>query len=144
MPTILEQAGTDVPKHIPEAQGMSLLSENEHEFVVTQRMNFTKGLDFWQRTYPDHDFEQYDYGNLISFKTRRRKFVWASKGRHCLFDLEKDPRETCSVFGDDERSRTYLRRAEEWIDRVPRIRGEPTSEFDENIREHLRGLGYIE
>jgi uncharacterized sulfatase len=144
MPTMLELAGTDVREYISEAQGMSLLSENEHEFVITQRMNFAKGLDFWQSKYPDHDFEQYDYGNSISFKTRKRKFVWASKGDHRLFDLDTDPQETRSVFGDDERSRTYLRRAEEWIDRVPKVTGEPTGEFDEKVREHLRGLGYIE
>jgi arylsulfatase A-like enzyme len=144
MPTILDLAGLKVRDFIPAAQGASLISDNEHEFVVTQRKNFAKGLDFWRRKHPDHYFDAYDYGNLICFKMLTRKFVWSSKGKHTLFDLEQDAGETANVYGANERSRTYLSMAEEWIARVPKVRGGAAGEFDEKIKRHLRGLGYIE
>ena len=144
MPTILDLAGLKVRDFIPQAQGASLISDDEHEFVVTQRKNFAKGLDFWRKKYPDHEFEAYDYGNLISFKMSTRKFVWSSMAKHALFDLEQDPGETTNVFDADERSRTYLGMADQWIARVPKVEGGASREFDEKIKKHLRGLGYIE
>jgi arylsulfatase A-like enzyme len=144
-PTILDLAGTDIRSHLGAAQGLSLLRDDRHEFVVTERKNFAKGLDFWNTQYPDHDFDRFDYGCLISFKMPARKFVWSSKGRHALFDLEADPGETTDLYvPDDARSLTYLNRAREWMERIPRVPSKGISEFDEKIKEHLRGLGYIE
>jgi arylsulfatase A-like enzyme len=144
MPTILHLAGLEARSFIPEVQGMSLLDEAEHEFVVTQRRNFWKGLELWQKNYPDHSFEKYDYGNLLSMKTRTSKFVWSSKGKHGLFDLVSDPGETRNTYGDDEGSRTWLARCTEWMETVPKVEGKGPGEFDEIVQKHLRGLGYID
>lgn len=144
MPTILDLGGLEARSFIPQVQGMSLISDNEHEFVITQRRNFWKGLELWQKHYPDHSFEQYDYGNLLSMKTKVRKFVWSSKGRHGLFDLEVDPDETRNLYGDDQRSGTWLARCREWMEKVPKVKGTGPGEFDETARKHLRGLGYID
>jgi len=144
-PTMLELAGTDMRKHVPEAQGISLLGDDRHEFVVTERKNFAKGLDYWKTTYPDHRFEEFDYGCMISFKTSKRKFVWSSKDKHALFNRESDPGETNNLyFPDDPRSKTYLNRAREWIEKVPRVRTGAAADLDEKIKAHLRGLGYLE
>jgi arylsulfatase A-like enzyme len=144
-PTMVELAGTDVREHVAEAQGLSLLGDNLHEFVVTERRNFAKGLDYWKATYPDHRFEDFDYGCMISLKTAGRKFVWSSKGKHALFDRESDPQETANLYHpDDARSKTYLNRACEWMERVPKVGTGATAELDEKIRQHLRGLGYLE
>ena len=144
-PTVLDLAGTDIRSHLAEAQGVSLLQDAAHEFVVTERKNFAKGLDFWKTQYPDHDFDQFDYGCLISFKMPARKFIWSSKGRHALFDLESDPGETTNLYVPEEaRSLTYLNRAREWMEKIPRVPSKGVSEFDDKIKQHLRGLGYIE
>jgi arylsulfatase A-like enzyme len=144
-PTILELAGTDIRSHLQAAQGQSLLGESQHEFVVTERKNFAKGLDFWKAKYPDHRYEKYDYGSLISFKSLARKFVWSSKAKHALFDLESDPGETSNLYiADDPRSITYVNRAREWMERIPRVPSAGVSGFDEKVKRHLRGLGYIE
>jgi arylsulfatase A-like enzyme len=144
-PTVLELAGTDIHSHLPAAQGKSLLGKERHEFVITERMNFAKGLDFWNSKYPDHRFEEFDYGCLISFKTASTKFVWSSKGRHALFDLRSDPAETRNLYdpeGGD--SSAAVKKARDWMEGVPRVPTAGTAEFDEKIKEHLRGLGYIE
>jgi len=143
MPTILEMLGRSLTQYIPQAQGRSLLQESEHEFVVCQRRNFTKGIDFWRKQYPDHSFERYDYGDLICFKTTRSKFVWSSRGKHGLFDLKVDPGETRNIY-DPSRHSNYVEQVETWIRNVPRVEGATPEDFDEDVRHHLRGLGYIE
>jgi arylsulfatase A-like enzyme len=144
-PTLVELAGSDLSDHIPQRQGLSLLGDDQHEFVVAQRENFEKGLDFWNERYPDHSFEPYDLGRLYCFKSEGRKFVWSSKGKHALFNLEADPHEVHNLIDEDEnRSLTYLNRAEEWMSHVPRIESAGIGEFDEKIKQHLRGLGYLE
>jgi arylsulfatase A-like enzyme len=144
-PTLLDLAGSDMRSQVGETQGVSLLGDDRHEFVVSERKNFTKGLEFWKTEYPDHDFDRYDYGCLISFKMPARKFIWSSKGMHALFDLESDPGETTNLYvPDDPRSLTYLNRAREWMEKIPRVPSRGISEFDDKIKHHLRGLGYIE
>ena len=144
VPTIMELATGDTDRRVPEWQGMSLLGQAEHEFVISQRRNFERGIEFWRRKRPDHSFEQYDYGHLVSFKTRTHKFVWSSKGRHSLFDLIHDPGEMKNIYGDDATSRGYLERCEQWKADVPRVGEKTLEEFDEKVKRHLRGLGYIE
>jgi arylsulfatase A-like enzyme len=144
-PTMLDLAGVDLRRYQPAAQGLSLLGEDRHELVVTERKNFGKGLEFWNATYPDHSFERFDYGCLISFKTGTRKFVWSSKDKHALFNLESDPKETENLYVPGEpASATYLNRSREWMEKIPRVASRGLGEFDEKIKEHLRGLGYIE
>jgi arylsulfatase A-like enzyme len=144
-PTMLELAGTEIREHVPEAQGISLVGDNRHEFVVTERMNFAKGLDYWNAAFPDHRFEDYDFGCMVAFKTSSRKFVWSSKGAHALFDRESDPGEKSNLYNpDDARSKTYLARAREWMEKVPKVASGTTVELDEKVKRHLRGLGYLE
>jgi arylsulfatase A-like enzyme len=144
-PTVLELAGADMRRHIPKAQGMSLLGDDQHEFVVYERKNFAKGLDFWKKTYPDHRFEEFDLGCLVSLKTSKRKFVWSSKSKHALFDRESDPGETSNLFDpNDARSKTYLNQAVEWMEKVPKVDTGTTGDLDEKLKQHLRGLGYLE
>jgi arylsulfatase A-like enzyme len=144
-PTILEVAGTHIKEHIPAAQGLSLLGEERHEFVVTQRKNFGKGVEFWQARYPDHSFEKYDYGCLTSFKSPTGKFVWSSKGRHGLFDLVSDPGETRNIYDPaDAASAAWLDRAGQWMKEVPHVPTQTPAELEDKIKKHLQGLGYIE
>jgi hypothetical protein len=142
---MVDLAGSSLTRHIQQSQGLSLLGDDQHEFVVTQRENFAKGLDFWKERYPDHSFDQYDLGRLVCFKSAERKFVWSSRGKHALFNLEADPHEIYNLIDEDEnRSLTYRNRAEEWMAHVPKIGSTGINEFDEKIKQHLRGLGYIE
>jgi arylsulfatase A-like enzyme len=145
MPTILDLAGHDLRSYSDAAQGISMLSDDEHEFVVSQRRNFAKGIDSWLERYPDHSLDRYDYGDLISFKTRHTKFVWSSKRKHALFDLAADPGETRNLYASEHpESQAYLGRYEAWMDAIPKVTVEATREFDEKTKHHLRGLGYIE
>ncbi len=142
-PTILDLVGRDIRGYIPEAQGRSLLETEQHKFVVCQRRNFTKGIDFWKKQYPDHNFEKYDYGNLICFKSDKTKFVWSSRARHALFDISIDPNEEKNIYDPDLHAE-YLMLAEKWIREVPKVESALPGDFDEDIKRHLRGLGYIE
>jgi hypothetical protein len=82
---------------------------------------------------------------MVAFKTSSRKFVWSSKGAHALFDRESDPGEKSNLYNpDDARSKTYLARAREWMEKVPKVASGTTVELDEKVKRHLRGLGYLE
>jgi arylsulfatase A-like enzyme len=52
-PTIVEVPGSRLTDHIPQSQGLTLLVDDQHEFVVTQRETFAKGLELWTEKYPN-------------------------------------------------------------------------------------------
>jgi hypothetical protein len=112
---------------------------------VCQRKNFSEGLEFWNKKYPGHSFHNYDYGDVICYKTPDMKCIWSSKGKHRLYDLKEDPGEVNSLYSaSDPTSQTFISKCQEWIENVPKVIGEDETDFDEEMRKQLRGLGYLE
>ena len=113
--------------------------------MVSEKRNFSEGLDVWEREYPGHSFTEYDFGNIVCFKDRNKKFNWSSKGKHKLFNLEKDPGETVDLYstGNEEEYSDLLAVYETWINEVQKITGESKTNFDESMKEQLRTLGYL-
>lgn len=146
-PTICEIVGYDRKKVFQEVQGISLLSDHEHEFVISQRKNFPEGLPYWKGRYPhlSEYFDQYDYGDLIALRDKKYKFVWSSKERHALFDLETHPQEEVNLANKEPSiCLSYLNKLEKWRKDLYRMEGESGASFDEAMRKQLRSLGYIE
>ncbi len=145
LPTLLDLLGVDISYQSLPSGGISLISETEHDFVVSEKKVFGEGLDTWERKYPGHSFAEYDCGNLVCFKERNRKYNWSSKGKHKLFDLEKDPGETVDLYsaGDQGEYSGLLTRYETWINEVQKVTGASKTNFDESMKEQLRSLGYF-
>lgn len=145
LPTISDLVGDDMFNHNEIIQGISLLSSKTHEFIVCQKKNFSEGLAFWMDKYPDHSFQEYDLGNLTCLKNPKEKFIASSKGMHSLFNLQNDPGEINNLYSsDDTLCQSFLKKYKDWIESIPKIQGSDNKEFDEQMKEQLRGLGYIE
>ncbi len=145
-PTICEIVGYKKERIFQKVQGISFLSNDEHKFVISQRKNFPEGLQYWKDRYPhlSEYFDQYDYGDLIALRYKKYKFIWSSKKRYALFDLEMDPHEETNLADKDRNlCLSYLNRLEKWQENLYRIKGDIGANFDEAMVKQLRSLGYI-
>jgi hypothetical protein len=146
MPTILELIGLNLDEINPAAQGRSVMSKKEHEFIVCQKSVFREGTDSWKALFPGDSFiYKFDLGDLTCLKFQDYKFIWSSKGGHALFNLREDPNETQNIYSEaDESSSFYKTKYQDWFKSLPRMKGANDTDFDNAMKEQLRGLGYME
>ncbi len=143
LPTVLSMLGDTSLETWRSLQGYDLLSSDRHEFTIAEQAN-PDLTTFYQR-FPAVDVSGYDRA-LKMLRTDRYKYIWCSDGKHELYDLETDPDEQHNIFDDNPSIAEQLdSRLKEWLgsfeaatpsDQVP--------EFDEQVKERLRGLGYLE
>jgi arylsulfatase A-like enzyme len=69
-----------------------------HAFVEFARPGIF--LDIMKESFPDTDSSRFDRA-LKAVRTDRHKLIWASDGRHELYDLREDPREARNVYPED-------------------------------------------
>jgi len=143
LPTVLAMLGDTSSQVYHSLQGLNLLSSTRHEFTIAEweRPDLTK---FYQR-FPDMDVSRYDR-SLKMIRADHHKYIWASDGRHELYDLQVDPDEARNVVAEyREIAKDLEQRLTEWrasfeiatlLDEVP--------EFDKTVKERLRELGYLE
>ncbi|HLF25779.1 MAG TPA: sulfatase [Anaerolineae bacterium] len=142
-PTILALLGDTSSELYRSLQGFDLLSSARHPFTVAEQAR--PDLTPFSRHFPDFDASLYDRA-LYMIRTDRYKYIWSSTGQHELYDLRLDPAEEHNLSAE----RPEIARDLDW--RLADWRGsfetaqplEDAPEFDEEVVERLRALGYLE
>jgi arylsulfatase A-like enzyme len=112
LPTVLTVAGDTASEAYRAFQGNDLLSATRREYTIAEeaRPDFTA----FHRRFPGEELAQYDRA-LQMIRTDRHKFIWASDGRHELYDLQVDPDEMQDLVADcPEIAADLEKRLEEW------------------------------
>ncbi len=146
----------DIPRTIPvwacmegetfasQAQGEVLPlddASSPREFIY---LECERPKNEFEETYPDFDFSVYDR-QLLGIRSKERKFIWASDGKHELYDLLKDPREGNNLFETEKEAADALHaRLLAWYGALEkRETTEAGAQVDREITEKLRALGYF-
>jgi len=152
-PTVLEIAGVDAadfPSH-----GYSLLGDTApaDREVFTEYYHPMFVLSGYSRAEHRRSPLLKPYLRRIRSLTRGdMKFIWGSDGKHELYDLASDPDELSNLIDSDvyaEVRRDLEARLDELLSTMdPSASAEPhaddSGELDEQTREALRSLGYLE
>ena len=151
-PTVLEAAGIDA-EAFPD-QGLSLLSDR----IPADRAIFSEY--YWpKQVLSCLDEADRDDPALAPFKRSLRsvivggaKLVWASDGRHEVFDLATDPDELVNAWNGRADTDALRRLEGKLAEAVSRFGADrkvtpedvPADALDEATREALRSLGYLQ
>jgi len=152
-PTVLEIAGVDI-RDFP-SQGYSLLgmAVPEDREIFTEYYYPAQVLSCYGK-------EEHRQSPLLTPYLRRirslargdMRFLWGSDGRHELYDQARDPEELTNLIESEEyaevrhdmetRLTTWFQELEQDAGDEPR--GDDSEELDEETKEALRSLGYLE
>lgn len=126
MPLILERLNLPIPDYV---QGRTL-DGPEHPILA-------------EAYPPEHDSE---FGYWQALYEGQHKILLNSKGSHQLFDLKSDPHEMKNLYSEDaERAQRMTRKLQTLLSEMPRPEGSPVPlEFDDQTREELEALGYLQ
>jgi hypothetical protein len=99
-----------------------------------------------RRTKVSAEQEHYFQRGLRSVHHENWKFIWATDGRHELYDLSRDSGETNNLVTQlPEQAAAMQAGLQERLAGMSAIGGqEQTPELDPETREQLRALGYVE
>ena len=143
-PTVLALLGEDGSPPYQAMQGKNLLdSTQRREFTVAEQRR--PDLSVYRHRFPRADMSRFDR-TLQMIRTEQYKLIWASDGRHELYDLQADPGERRNLITErPEIASRLMARLSAWRDRFTPVDTAGTApEFDEAVKERLRALGYIE
>ena len=147
--TVLELTGIESVE--PGAHSVSLLANPSHRpsnrELVTERLAPTAeaiGLAMQQR--PDLDLRSWER-TLRAVESEGEKLIWASDGRHELYDLRNDPDERRNLYGGSQESAGRLQAAlSSWLASFPHYDAAASSEkppiLTPEEEERLKALGY--
>lgn len=147
-PTIRSETGHSSDSWLErqlEGKCLTDCSSAENHVVVTESPIF--GTNKLQAFAPEFDLQTFDH-HIRSVRWKQYKMVWSDKGRRELYNLKLDPRETSDIIYDAQdiasaiEKRVLVWQSEAEPYEVP-IGTEDKLENDA-LREHLRGLGYLE
>jgi hypothetical protein len=150
---VLEIAGVDIrdfPSH-----GYSLLGDAvpDDREVFTEYYRPTQVLSCYGREEHRQSPRLLPYMRRIRSLTRGDvKFIWGSDGRHELYDLANDPGERANLVESEAHAEVLHgmeARLDEWFlalerDVDPDPDAHDSDELDEETKEALRSLGYLE
>jgi arylsulfatase A-like enzyme len=143
LPTVLAMLGDTSSEAYCSLQGYDLLSSTRHDFAVAEWAR--PNLDRFHRRYPGIDVSIYDR-SIKMVRTNHLKYIWSSDGAHELYNLQNDPGEThniqaeCPTLAQNlDRLLTTWRTSFE-VANLP----DKAPEFDQEVRNRLRALGYLE
>jgi arylsulfatase A-like enzyme len=137
-------------------QGQSLLPEmlasSPREYVVTEylapQLHSFRREGITLESAPDSLDNDFFTRRLRALRTRDYKYIWASDGRHELYDLRADPGELWNVIHEPRQQATAVALADQLQQWVVTHTSDNTSHhadpLDETIIRHLAALGYIE
>jgi arylsulfatase A-like enzyme len=90
-----------------------------------------------------HDLSVYDH-SLEAVRTMSHKLIWASDGRHELYDLERDPMERRNLAHEEPALVEDLRaKLDGWRAQSPLPEDVPAVEHSAEVARRLEDLGYI-
>jgi hypothetical protein len=71
--------------------------------------------------------------------------IWSSNGEHTLYDLRQDPLETTNLYSEQPEAASILeKRLMSWTPPAEPPLSEDVLHMDEDVRQRLRDLGYID
>lgn len=144
--TVLDVLGIDRNDLATEARGRSLvpemLSEQALPYVISEYL--APNLERMRRLYSGTDLSRYDR-TLRAIRTETHKLIWASDGRHELYDLATDPGEESNLIDDRPELLTELSaQMQDWSQAIQVSEvAESTHEMEEVVVARLRDLGYL-
>ncbi len=143
LPTVLTMLGETNSETFRSLQGCDLLSAPRREYTIAEQSR--PDLSKFYTRFPGVDVSRFDRA-LTMIRDDRYKFIRASDGNHELYDRATDPGESHNLIDRLPQQAAELdRRLEEW--RAAFEQAEPTEpapEFDDEVAERLRALGYLE
>lgn len=140
--TVLEIAGCEVSG--PEARGASLLAPPESRVRLSEYLYPARTfLELVEREHPGFNAAPFDR-SLRALRFGRSKYIWASDGRHELYDLGRDPRERRDLA---HAAPTEAARLDGELRRLLAAGAAPdgpgeAARFDAQTRDMLEALGY--
>jgi arylsulfatase A-like enzyme len=150
-PTLLDILHLDLPGVRKELQGVSLLAvepEAEKERLAYAEMlaPHPSIVALNRRVGAPEDTPRAAFDRALRcLRMPESKVIWASDGQHALYDLRQDPDETTNRFADEPvLAATLLDMLYAWqpSNDVPYSPQLPV--LDQDVRQRLRDLGYIE
>lgn len=149
-PTILDALRLDVPEVRIELQGMSLLEEQteaEDRFAYAEMLAPHPAIPALNRRagLPEDTPQPRHDRSLRCIRTLDSKFIWASDGQHALYDLRRDPSETTNLYPEEPEAAAVLEKhLMSWQPPAGLPLSAPEVHMDEDVRQRLRDLGYID
>jgi arylsulfatase A-like enzyme len=143
LPTILAMLGDTSSELVDSLQGHDLLSSTRHEFTIAEQAR--PDLSTFYGRFPGVDVSRYDRA-LKMIRTERHKFIWASDGKHELYDILLDPDETHNIVNQHpETAQDLHQRLSVWRrGSQPATASTKAPEFNDETKARLRALGYLE
>jgi len=151
-PTVLDVAGVESSKY--PCQGLSLLSGRlpEDRAILSEYYWPVQALGRYsaeERTSSRLDARK---RRIRSITVGSRKLVWGGDGKHELFDLDRDPGELVNLLDREDGAHTLQEMEQRLAQILSRLESERTvvpvsvrtEELDEDTREALRSLGYLQ
>jgi arylsulfatase A-like enzyme len=143
LPTILAMLGDTSSEVYRSLQGYDLLSSSRHDFTFAEQAK--PDLSIFHERFPGVDVSRYDR-DLKMVRTDRYKYIWSSDGDLELYDLQSDPEEQCNTVREHPGVAEDLdRHLMAWCDSFEAATPlDEVPEFDEQVKDRLRALGYLE
>jgi arylsulfatase A-like enzyme len=116
LPTILTMLGDTSSELFRSMQGYDLLSSTRREFTIAEQAH--PDLSQFNERFPEADVSKYDRA-LKMIRTDNYKYIWASDGKHELYDLQADPDELSNIIKDYQNIADDLKsRLKDWQESV--------------------------
>lgn len=143
LPTMLSMLGDTASETYRSLQGLDLLSSARHPFTIAEQAN--PDMKPFRKRFTNVDASKFDRA-LEMLRTDRYKYIWSSDNRHELYDLLNDPAEKNNLANErPDIARDLDRRLKEWQGTFEAAApAEEAPEFDPQVVERLRALGYLE
>lgn len=143
VPTILNMLGETDSDLFRSLQGYDLLSSHRREFTIAEQSR--PDLSKFYTRFPGVDVSRFDRA-LTMIRDDHYKYIWASDGKHELYDRVADPNEQYNLIQILVSMAANLQdRLDQWKSGFkPAEPSTPAPEFDQEVVERLQALGYLE
>ena len=143
LPTVLSMLGEADSDTGRALQGHNLLSSFRRDFTIAEQSQ--PDLSKFYTRFPGVDVSRFDRA-LTMIRDDRYKYIWASDGKHELYERASDPTERHNLIETLPTVAAGLHaRLEGWRGGfTPATPAGPTPEFDQEVVERLQALGYLE
>jgi arylsulfatase A-like enzyme len=144
--TIMDILGIEKEEVVNDVRGRSLIPAK----IAAQPLPFAisedpaPNLAPFRRKCPGFDPSKFDR-RLRAVRCDGYKYVWASDGRHELYNLVKDPHELENLIQTQaEKAEALQEKLDNWLESIDQPEsGEMTLEVDDEIKDRLKALGYL-
>jgi arylsulfatase A-like enzyme len=141
-PTLLELAGVAVETPF-RSEAVSLIAQPKERLRLSEYpFADRKHIRYLEFDHPDFDPDPW-LRSLRALRSGTMKYVWASDGRHALYDLTADPEEQTNLVRDRPRLAEQLdAQLRGFLGNLGEAGRGSTAEFSDETRAMLESLGY--